>query len=92
MWYDNENGDAVRPSDVDTTSSRVYVYFRKNITLVPEAQDGEGGTIHAHYRWKETKIPREVLAVFEQSRDNERALDDVYDALAELAGMIVGEV
>lgn len=92
MWYDNENGDAVRPAEIDATSSRVYVYVRRNITLVPESQDGEDGTIPAHYKWQEMKLPKEVIGLLTQQMEHQSALDDVYDALAELAGMIVGEV
>lgn len=84
MWYEVENGTLIRPSDIDTTSSRAYVYVRRHITLVPE--DGENP---AHYRWEEQKIPKEVWPVYEKELAHDAALDDVYAALTELAEMIV---
>lgn len=86
MWYENENAEPVRPGEIDTTSSRVYVYVRKDI--VPVA---EGDLLPAHYRWREMKIPKEIWEICEQTFSHEAALDDVYAALTELAGMIVGE-
>ena len=89
MWYETENGDNVRPSDVDTTSSRVYVYIRRNIELVEEVLDGEEVLSPAHYRWEEIKIPREMYEVCATVMGHESALSDVYAALTELAEMIV---
>lgn len=88
MWYDVINSEAIRPAEVDTTSSRVYAYIRRNITLVDEVKDGET-VIPAHYRWQELRIPREMWEVAEKVLGHDAALDDVYDALAELAEMLV---
>lgn len=88
MWYENENGENVRPSDIDTTSSKVYVYVRKNFKLIPEKTE-EDETYPAHYSWLEMKIPKEMWEVCKMALSNESALNDVYDALAELADMIV---
>lgn len=90
MWYEVENGSASHPSDVDSTSSRKYVYVRRNITFVEEVKDGEKITIPAHYRWEEMKIPREIWEICEKTLSHDTALDDVYAALTELAEMIVG--
>lgn len=89
MWYEVENGNLTRPSDVDTTSSHVYVYVRRNITLVEEVKDGEEIVTPSHYRWEEMKIPREMWEVCSKVMSHDSALNDVYDALAELAEMIV---
>lgn len=89
MWNEVENGDSSRPSDVDTTSSRIYVYVRKNITFVEEVSDGDEIISPAHYRWEEMKIPREMWEVCEKVMGHDSALDDVYAALTELAEMIV---
>lgn len=86
MWYKCENGSLDRPQDIDSTSSAVYVYVRKNITAVPEAEGRP-----AHYEWMETKIPKEDWEIYEQVLSHGEALDDVYAALTELAEMIVGE-
>lgn len=90
MWYEVENGSVARPADVDTTSSRSYVFVRRNITFVEEVKDGEEITSPAHYRWEEMKIPREMWEVCAKVLGHDMALDDVYTALTELAEMIVG--
>lgn len=84
MWYDVVNGDLTRPAEIDETSSKVYVYVRRNIELV-EATD----EMLAHYRWQEMKIPREMLEVTKKVINHDSALDDVYSALVELAEIIV---
>lgn len=89
MWYEVENGSAARPADVDTTSSRAYVFVRRDITFVEEVKDQEVLT-PAHYRWKEMKVPRELWEVCAKVFGHDTALDDVYAALTELAEMIVG--
>ena len=86
MWYEVENGTAVKPADVDTTSSKVYVYVRRNFELVPETVD-----IPAHYRWEEMKIPKEMWSVSQSVMAHDTALNDVYDALTELAEIIAEE-
>ncbi len=91
MWYEVENGNLARPSDVDTTSSRAYVFVRRNITLVEEVRDGQEIITPQHYRWEEMKIPREMWEVCEKVMGHDSALDDVYEALTELAEMIVEE-
>lgn len=87
MWYTVENGADIAPAAVEATSSRAYVYVRRNIERVEATED-----MPAHYRWQETKIPRDALTIYEQVVSHEGALDDVYAALTELAGLIVGEV
>lgn len=88
MWYETENGDLTRPASIDMTSSQVYVYIRKNIELVPETVNGDE-IIPAHYKWDEIKIPKEVWEIAKETFEHSEALDDVYEALAELAEMIV---
>ena len=87
MWYTVENGEPIRPADVDTTSSKAYVYVRKNFELIPE-QVTEMETIPAHYRWQEIKIPKEMWEVSRNVFEHESALNDVYDALTELAEIV----
>ena len=89
MWYKVENGSADRPAEVDSASSRAYVFVRRNITFVEEARDGEEVLTPAHYCWEELKIPREMWEVCEKVLGHDTALDDVYAALTELAEMIV---
>lgn len=89
MWYEVENGSVARPADVDSTSSRAYVYVRRNIAFVEEVRDGDEIISPAHYRWEEMKIPHEMWEVCEKVMGHDSALDDVYAALTELAEMIV---
>lgn len=86
MWYKCENGSLDRPQEIDSTSSAVYVYVRKDITEIPAEEDRP-----AHYEWMETKIRKEDWEVYEKVLGHGEALDDVYAALTELAEMIVGE-
>lgn len=81
MWYVCENGSDVRPVDVDTTVSRQYVYMRRNIERI----EAEGDT-PAHYRWEETRIPRDVWAGVEQVMAQKEKLD----ALAGIVGIMMG--
>ena len=91
MWYKCENGSLDRPQDIDSTSSAIYVYVRKDIVEVP-ATEGEGRDGRpAHYEWMETKIPKQDWEIYEQVLSHNEALDDVYAALTELAELIVGE-
>lgn len=87
MWQKTENGSAVRPSAADTTSSRSYVYVRKNILFCPERLVGEE-TRPAHYEWDELKVPRKDWETFRSVLAHGEALEDVYAALAELAALI----
>lgn len=89
MWKVVENGNLARPAEVDSASSRAYVFLRRNITLVPEERDGEEVVTPEHYRWEETKVPQDVWNVAEKVFGHDAALDDVYAALTELAEMIV---
>ena len=84
MWRHTE-GSGVMPQALDTTSSKKYVYVRKNLVLVEATEE-----IGAHYEWDEKKIPKEDWAVYEQVIEHESALDDVYAALTELAELIGG--
>jgi len=86
MWYEVENGSDLRPAELDTSSSRRYVYERRSIQRVPASGEGEAVSA-AHWRWEERKTPKEDWAV-ERARLHETALEDVYAALAELAGLL----
>ena len=86
MWYRNENGSNVKPAVLDTESSKVYVYVRRNFVLVPAEEDRP-----EHWTWEEQKILRADWAVYEQVLEHGEALDDVYEALTELAELIIGE-
>ncbi len=84
MWYENANGEDIRPAEIDSTSSKVYVYVRKDFEHIEATEEDS-----AHYKWKEMKIPKEMWEVCKMALSHENALDDVYDALTELAEMVV---
>lgn len=86
MWRKNSNGDSVKPEAVDRDSSRKYIYVRKDFILVEATEE-----IPAHWEWMEAKIPKDALAIWDQTTAHETALDDVYAALTELAEIIAGE-
>jgi len=87
MWYRTENGSDVKPAALDTTSSKRYVYVRKDFVEVPATQGDQ--PIPAHWSWLEAKILKEDWAIYEEVLNHGEALDDVYDALTELAEMIL---
>ena len=60
MWYKAESSEL--PSTIDDTSSRVYVYVRKNINV--EQRTDESGEIITVYVYDEIKIPKEVYEIF----------------------------
>ena len=86
MWYTSQNGSLDQPSAIDTTSSRKYVYIRKNFEVVAATED-----IPAHYQWQEMKIPKADMGIYEKTVNHDEALDDVYAALTELAEIITEE-
>lgn len=83
MWYKNENGSLSKPSVLDTETSKVYAFVRKDFEQVEATED-----IPAHWQWMEMRISKDALAIYQEHND---ALDDVYAALTELAELIVGE-
>ncbi len=77
MWYKCENASADKPAAVDSTSSKKYVYLRKDIKYVLARDD-----IPAHYEWLEKKVARDEWTL--------TAIEDIFTALTELAEMIAG--
>lgn len=85
MWHTVENGEAVRPAEVDNASSRAYVYVRRNIELVEATED-----MPAHYRWEEQAIPHDYWPIYERVMQQEQDTLALCGALAEVAEMVVG--
>lgn len=56
MWYKSQS--AIKPEVTDSTSSKVYVYLRKNIE---ETTDEDGETI---YTYDEQIIPKADYATY----------------------------
>lgn len=59
-WYNVES--MTEPVEVDSESSGVYNYVRRNITPVEVEQDGETVT---KYTWEECRIPKESWGLYE---------------------------
>ena len=52
-------GSAIKPEELDTTSSAMYVYLRRDIKEVPNETFGEeisAGNPTTHYEWEEAKV------------------------------------
>lgn len=89
-WY--EGTSSVYPSLVDTTSSKKWVYVRRNIEE-HEHEDDEG-IKEIFYSFEEQKVPKEVWGIFEKTTENDVKiaeadirLADVEEAITELYGI-----
>ncbi len=83
MWKKVENGEDMRPIEVDDASSRVYVYVRRNIERVDETEDRS-----AHYVWDELTVPKDVWEIWEQTETNADAIEEIAGISAESADMV----
>ena len=70
-WYYAESNN--RPEIVDETSSKKYVYARRNIEQ-RERQD-ESGRTETYYAWEEMKIPKEDYPIYQLEVQNAANLD-----------------
>lgn len=75
MWYKSESKDI--PTEIDMTSSQVYVYVRKNI--IPIQRENE-----TLYEYDEIKIPKEVYEIFRLETENTDRIVDLEDVLADM--------
>lgn len=82
MWYKSES--TARPEIVDSTSSKVYVYVRKNIEEV-EREDEQGNT-YTVYVYDEMKVPKEVYGIFENQILADSRLADIEEVITEIIG------
>ncbi len=90
MWNKVTNGSDNRPADVDETSSKVYVYVRRNIIRVEASGEGEEAA-GAHYEWEELKIPREMWEIARAVFEHTEELEAISGAIIEIAEIIGGE-
>ena len=86
-WYRSSNSNSVKPADVDDTSSKVYVYVRKDFELIPETEENDQ-VIPEHWEYMEKKISKEDWEFYQTLTDHTATLSDVEDALIELAEII----
>lgn len=66
-WYRSSNSNSVKPTDVDDTSSKVYVYVRKDFELIPETEENDQ-VIPEHWEYMEKKIGKEIYPEYAQNR------------------------
>lgn len=85
-WYINENDTDEMPSELDTTSSSIYVYVRKDFVRHEEMDSGV-----TYYSWQEYKIPKSVYDIFIKVITNEAVTNELLNAICELAELVGGQ-
>ena len=75
MWYESETYAACPPL-LDTTSSRVYNYIRKDI-IESEVIDPDTGEPTGQKKWNylEQKIPKDQYELYLQTQQQQADLD-----------------
>ena len=84
MWYKSESN--IKPELIDETSSKAYVYVRRNIEEAERDTEGGKETV---YTYEESKVSKEVYDVFRSVSDTEARLNDVENAIADIIGGVV---
>lgn len=74
MWYIAETRTA-RPELLDTTSSKVYNYIRKDIVELPVLDENGNDSGEVFWRYKEQKVLKEYYDIYEQVQQNQADLD-----------------
>jgi hypothetical protein len=82
IWYVAES--TAFPELVDSTSSRKWVYVRRNVKKCE--RENEQGIKETFYTFEEQKVSKEIWGIFEKEADNSTRLADVEDVLADLIG------
>jgi hypothetical protein len=84
MWIKSEC-IGHKPDEIDSTSSKIYVYVRKDFE---ESKTEEGAE---KWTYMEQKILKEDWDTYKQVMANTSDVSDLTDAVIELAGIIGGE-
>lgn len=82
MWYTGES--TVYPQLIDTTSSKKWVYVRKNVK--EESRTDEKGNSYTVWTFDETKISKDVYSIFESQVNDEARLADIEEVITEIIG------
>lgn len=77
------------PFELDTTSSKIYNYVRRNIE--EEQREQSDGSTMTMYVFDELKIKKSDWELFQTVSDSQTRINDVEYALIELAELIGGE-
>ena len=72
-WY--EGTSSVYPSLVDTTSSKKWVYVRRNIEEFEREDETDPTIKEKFYRWEEMKIRKEDYPIYQLEAQNVANLD-----------------
>lgn len=83
MWYKSEG--TFEPAIYDSTSSRRWVYFRRNIHT-EERVDPITGESQTVYVWEEAKVERTLAGIFTQEQEATARIADLEEAIAEIIG------
>ena len=73
MWNYAEGKE--RPALVDETSSKKWVYVRRNIEEFEREDETDPTIKEKFYRWEEQKIPKENYPIYELEVQNAANLD-----------------
>lgn len=82
-WYNGES--TIRPVLIDDSSSKVWVYVRRNVE--EHERENEQGIKETFYSYEEQKVPKEVWGIFEKIVENDERIADVEEAITELYGV-----
>ena len=69
-WYNSESMS--EPMEIDTESSAVYNYVRRNIREVSDTIEGETVT---RYEYEERKIPKESWGIYQELTQQKADID-----------------
>ena len=90
MWYYVESKSY--PALIDTTSSKKWVYVRRNIE--EHEREDERGIKEIFYSFEEQKVPKDVWGIFEKTMQNDEKIiendiriADIEEAITELYGI-----
>ena len=73
MWYRSESNQA--PKTVDKTSSKKWVYVRRNIEEFERDNEFDPEVKEKFYSYEEMKIPKETYPIYELEIKNAANLD-----------------
>lgn len=73
MWYYAESNE--RPAIVDETSSKKWVYVRRNIEEFEREDETDPTIKEKFYRWEEMKIRKEDYPIYQSEVQNSANLD-----------------
>jgi hypothetical protein len=88
MWYENMNANEVKPENIDMTSSQRWAYIRKDFVLVEQEQDDEHKYASKYWKWHEIKIPKEALAIWQDSVKNAEDVKTITECILEISEII----